>query len=291
MGQSVSEHESGDFLSVLDSTVIQEEIAQKATAVARQIPEIEAVILRGSLATQSGDVFSDIDLLLVCRSLDQVAGLKNTFLSRADSIGSLVHHYSSVVNPVNHLLFFEPLVQLELDFKTYEQAANSWKTANGRLLYDRTRRGRSAIEASRQKRFDIESCRPFLTNTAAVIPVSVCQVCGYYTRGERLTAWDDLDWLRNLMLRASGYLLGMWDEGPRRAETRFPAEVVHYYRETRAVSTTNLWDAVDLLLKWYVEWMVPRLQRIDVQVKNDLLARVRTYVNRLHHEDRSGSDT
>ncbi len=279
--------EGAQFLADLNSTAVQTEIAQKATRVARQIPEVEAVILRGSLATQSGDIFSDIDLLLLCQKPDQLEGIKKTFLSQAHQLGPVIHSYSSVVNPINHLLIFDPMVQLELDLKSYQQAASSWKTAKGVLLYDRTGLGRSAIENAQRIVFDIDAHKPFLTNTAAIVPVSVYLIYGYYTRGERLAALDDLDWLRNQMLRASSYLLGMQDEGPRRAETKFPADVVHYYRETRTSTARNIWAAVELILKWYADWMIPRFQELDVAVPNNLLTRVRTCVDELHRRSRT----
>ena len=42
------------------------------------------------------------------------------------------------------------------------------------------------------------------------------------------------------MLSASGCVLQMWDEGPRRAENRFPSEIAGYCTETRNISTRDV---------------------------------------------------
>lgn len=52
-------------------------------------------------------------------------------------------------------------------------------------------------------------------------------------RGEYSTAFDDLDCLRKYLLRIAGQLLGIWDEGLRRAEEKIPKKHNLVYDEIR----------------------------------------------------------
>ena len=55
------------------------------------------------------------------------------------------------------------------------------------------------------------------------------------------------------MLRVCGWLFGLYDEGPRRAEQRFPEDVLDYYNKSRVKTVDEIWNGLQILLDWYEE--------------------------------------
>jgi len=83
-------------------------------------------------------------------------------------------------------------------------------------------------------------------------------------RGEDVTIIDFVAWIRRKMLRISGFLLGMWDEGTRRAEQRFPKGLIQYYERCKIKEMEGVWDCLMVFLEWYSDWMVPKLEEHEI---------------------------
>ncbi|TFG98036.1 hypothetical protein E4H12_07145 [Candidatus Thorarchaeota archaeon] len=78
------------------------------------------------------------------------------------------------------------------------------------------------------------------------------------------SAIDSVDWIAAEMLRISGWLLGIRNDGHRRAEQRFPEDVLSYYCRNHAKDITDIWNSLQVFLNWYIEWMVPKLTKHNI---------------------------
>ncbi len=213
------------------ATATHELLIAKATSVAKTIAQVEAVLLRGSLARGIGDVYSDIDLLVLTSSGKEGQQLVQRLLAdRTAEVGSVLFHFQSMANPLDLIVCFAPWVMLEFNVRAAEEGGRTWKTAHSRLIYDRATFGAQALAQADAIAFRLEAVKPRLENLARALPALCTVIWGYYRRGEILAAMSDMGWLRDQLLSASGLLLGLWDEGPRRAERRFPREVLNYHQ-------------------------------------------------------------
>lgn len=145
----------------------------------------------------------------------------------------------------------------------------------GEILYDRNGLAESVVNDAKQHRFDIKEHLPVINSRAAAIPVFMYITAGHLVRGEKITAVNDIDWIRNDMLTISGWLLGQYDEGCRRAEERFPVEVLDYYNRSRVKKVDEIWDGLQILLDWYDQWMVPEFDKFDVTHSQEQVAQMR----------------
>ena len=250
-----------EFFSDLAYTKKHLELAEKAAEISKSISGVEAVILKGSLSSDFGDVFSDVDFLVLYQGEVEIfEKIKQHFIRKLSLIGNVILNYNSNGNPKDLIIYFQPLIKFDLNIRTFEQAASSWTTASGVLLFGRSGLGVQAIKGARELKFDMHRYLPYLKNMAIAIP-NLCYIaCGYAVRGEDLAALEDVDWLRNEMLKTSGYLLNLWDEGPRRAEKRFPVEVRSFYKSSRVKTVDEIWEAAEILLDWYIKWLVPNFE-------------------------------
>ena len=54
-----------EFLSDISTTSYHHKIVEKALNIAKQIEEVEGILLKGSLGKGEGDIFSDIDFQIL----------------------------------------------------------------------------------------------------------------------------------------------------------------------------------------------------------------------------------
>ena len=69
--------------------------------------------------------------------------------------------------------------------------------------------------------------------------------------------------------------MGIRDEGPRRAETRFPHVILDYYSKTRVKDKADIWDALTVILDWYEEWMVNKFEEHEISHSANQVERMR----------------
>jgi len=160
----------------------------------------------------------------------------------------------------NRIIFIKPLVKLELIVRTGEEAKVNWRYADAKILFDRSGLGESIKEETNKMSFKIEDILSWVGNSATFLPTMFYLATASVVRGEYITAMDGFDWIRSQMLKVSGWLLGQRDEGPRRAEQRFPSEVLTFYRDSRVGEAMEIFNALIILMDWYENWMVPRFE-------------------------------
>ncbi len=206
------------------------ELVEKALEVVRDIPETEGVILKGSLGKDEGDIFSDIDFLILHdgEPPDSMR-ISNMFMDRLDRIGEMIHFFTSTAFHEDKIIYFKPFVKFELNVRTCKQAAEDWRTSAGKVLFDRGGSIGEVVEAASEIAFSIDDVMETVRDRAIQIPTFCYITAGFVVRGEDATALNALDWVSNDMLKLSGWILGLWDEGTRRAEERFPPEVLAFY--------------------------------------------------------------
>jgi hypothetical protein len=102
-------------------------------------------------------------------------------------------------------------------------------------------------------------------------------------RGEHITAIDFAAWIRRLLLRVSGFLLGMWDEGTRKAELRFPRELINYYHHCKIGKIEDMWQCLDVFLEWFSEWLVPRFDKSGIINAKDEVKLIRAILKELEN--------
>ena len=174
----------------------------------------------------------------------------------------VLYYYTSGFE--NRIIFIKPLIKFELIVRTIEAAGSRWKYAKAKILYDKTGIGESIKERANTISFP-ENLDSVIGNKAVFLPTMFYLASASVVRGEFITALDGMDWIRNEMLGVCGWLLDQWDEGPRRAERRFPLEVLSFYRNSRVSSAEDIFDALLVLMDWYEKWMVPRFDERNIQ--------------------------
>ena len=209
-----------EFLDDVTTTKYHHDIIDKALNVAKDIPEVEGVILKGSLGKGEGDIFSDIDFQIVhsCEP-EMSAEIMKKFMDRLSEI------------------------------------------AKSKILFDRSGLVKDIVEEARTIPFDFDDVLTIVKGRAIAIPAFTYITAGFVVRGEYIAAIEAVDWIAAEMLRISGWLLGIRNEGPRRAEQRFPEDVLSYYNGSRAKDIADVWNSLQVFLNWYTEWMVPHLEK------------------------------
>ncbi|MHA2249006.1 MAG: nucleotidyltransferase domain-containing protein [Candidatus Kariarchaeaceae archaeon] len=260
-----SEEEIRDFLSDVKTTHHHEKLINNALEVAKEIPQIEAVFLFGSLSKGEGDLFSDIDFYVLFKDKEEEEIIKEQFLDQIDRVGEAIHLFYSTFNMKDFIIYFKPFIKFEFGLKLYDDLCKSWTLTTAKLLYDRNGWGSKAIEESLKIKFNMQDHTMFLQNVAIAFPSFCYIVAGFIIRGEHITALYSCDWVREYILRASQLILGIYDEGPRRAEQRLPAEVVDMVKRTQVKQIDDIWFALVTFLTWYEEWFIPRADKLNLQ--------------------------
>ncbi len=259
-----SKEEVAAFLEDTTCMNWHEAIIEKATAVASSIPEVEAILLKGSLAKGEGDIFSDIDFLILHIGDDSTtAKIRKQIMNGLSDIGDVIHYFFSTFDNETPIIYFKPWVKFELAIDLVENAKNHWTHSFAKTLFDRNKLGAAVVEQASKVSFDMSDHVLQISNLAIALPSFVYIVAGFVVRGEHISAIDALDYVRNEMLTVNGLLLGLWNEGPRRAGMRFPEKVLYYYNRTRVAEVSDVWLALGYLLDWYEDWLIPRFEQLE----------------------------
>ena len=253
------------LLGDTSTTAFHEEVIARATNIAKQLDDVEGVLLTGSLGKGEGDVFSDIDFQILHEGApEQSVAILDLFMSRLDEVGNMIHFFPSTASSADCIIYLEPFVKFELSVRTLENASRSWKTPMAKILFDKRGLVRKAIKSADSVTFSLEKHMPTIRGRAVAIPAFCYITGGHIVRGEHITALDGVNWMRNDMLVLSGWLLGKWDEGPRRAESRFPQEVLDYYMLSSIAHVDEIWRSLSVLLDWYYDWMIPHFENLSI---------------------------
>ncbi len=253
------------FLRDTKTTEYHEEIIQKATDVLQTIPEVDCILLMGSLGKGEGDIFSDIDFYVIHEgNKEDSQSLKSKMLRMIDENCEVLYGYTTGFQKRDNIIFMNPLVKFELNIRSAEESVGNWKYAKTRILYDPKGIGKRLQEDAEEIIFTLDQILPWLSNSAIFLPTMFYLASSFVVRGEYATAMDGVDWIRSEMLRISGWLLGQWDEGPRRAETRFPSEILSYYWDSRVLTPKEIFQSTSILMDWYETWMVPRFEELEI---------------------------
>ena len=199
--------------------------------------------------------------------------------ARTGEIGSVLFHFQSMANPSDLIVCFAPWVMLELNVRAAEEGGGTWKTAHSRLLYDRRGLGAQALAQADEITFQLDAVKARIENLARALPALCTVIWGYRMRGEIVTAMSDMGWLRDQLLSVSSLVLGLWDEGPRRAERRLPPEVLGYYQRCYPCDATGLASALEAALQWYEAWLVPRLDACAIPHSHAFVQTARDFVS------------
>lgn len=254
--------EMDEFLNDFSNLTHHQQIQDKALKFIKNIDGVEAIFLGGSLANETGDIFSDIDFYVVLKDNGDKEKVAAVILNNLDEFGHLIHVYPSAAKRQDVIVYFKPLVKFELAFKSLEQIRKSWKMGSAAmLLFDRNGLGQEALENAKKIEFDFRRYEDEVRRLAVSLPSFCFITAGYILRGEIITSKDFIAWMRRNLMRISGFLLGIWDEGTRRAEQRFPTEILNYYNLILLGTEEQMWDALDTLLDWYENFLCPEFDK------------------------------
>jgi len=254
-----------EFLNDVTVTDWHHALVNNALEVVKGFPEAEGAILKGSLGRGRGDVFSDIDFVILHDGEpSDSAGISRRFMNELDRIGEMIHFFTSTAFHEDKIIYFRPFVKFELNVRTCRQAEGDWSSSLGEILYDRRGRLKEVVAAASEVKFSVDNVMDTFRDRAIQIPTFCYITAGFIVRGENATALNALNWIRNDMLRLSGWILGQWDEGPRRAEERFPEEVLDFYMQSTAKTVEEIWDGIKVLLAWYENWLIPRFEELSL---------------------------
>ncbi len=276
-------HTIEQFLDNLTSTSWHDEIITKATDVASKIPGVKAIILRGSLAKGEGDAFSDIDFYIIHDGVEEDSKkIMSHFMNRLSEIGNVLHYFTSTVDAKSRIIYFTPFVKFELNIKT-KKKVYGWKSNQVKILYDPERVAKQII-LKLDTEFSIEPVLLSIQNTAVALPAFCYMTAGYLVRGEWITALEGIRWVASNLLKISGHFLNQWDEGPRRAETRFPEPVLDYYWGMQPKDVNDIWNAIDVALDWYLEWLIPWFNEHSIKTAEEEVPLIRLILGKLYSE-------
>ncbi len=254
-----------EFLEDTSTTKYHQELIETAVKLAEGIEEIEGVILKGSLAVDKGDVFSDIDFQVIHdRNHSVSAIILEKFIIELEKVESIIQHFPSTANPHDSIIYLHPFLKFELSVGTCDEMRKRWRVGLGKILFNRNGLATDVVKDAKKLKFIIDEHLSTIASRAAAIPVFMYITAGHLVRGEEIAAIHDIDWIRNDMLCVSGWLLGLYDEGYRRAEERFPGEVLNYYYRSRVKTVDEIWKGLQILLDWYEEWLVPELDKLEI---------------------------
>jgi len=254
-----------EFLEDVTTTKYHYEIIDKALIIAKDIEEVEGVILKGSLGKSEGDIFSDIDFQIVhSRTPEESAVIMDKFMERLSELGEIIQYFPSTAFAEDQIIYIHPFVKFELSVGTCDANAQKWHVASAKVLFDRNGFVKDIIEEAKTLPFNFDDVYAIVKGRATAIPAFTYITAGFVVRGENIAAIEAVDWIAAEMLRISGWFLGIRDEGPRRAEQRFPKEVLSYYNRSRAKDIIDVWNSLQVFLDWFAEWMVPLLEKRNI---------------------------
>lgn len=274
--------EMEDILSNFSELGYHRNIYKKALQIASSINQVEAVFILGSIAEEKADFFSDIDFYIICQEKKQIEIIQNQILSKVNQIAPIIHIYRSNAKLNDLIIYFKPLVKFELVIDTDINLAKNWKLGTSSiLLFDRNGLGGKALKESQKLEFNLENHINEISNLAIELPSFCYMICGYLLRGEYVTSIDFISWIRRKMLRVSGFLLGIRDEGTRRAEERFPPELINYYTKLMVANFNEIWEKLHIILDWYSKWMVSRFTEHNITHTEKEVFLIRNLINNL----------
>ena len=264
------------FLKDLKALDLHQIIVNNALEIAKELPQIEAILLLGSLAINTADIFSDIDFYVVIKEKGELNQIKNHFLQNLSNIGTPIHIFSSNAYPNSSIIYFKPFIKFELVIEDYDKLVRNWRVGKvAQLLYDRNGLGAQAMLVAKELEFKLEKYELEIKNVAIELPSFCFNIAGYMLRGEHITSIDFIAWIRRLLLRICGFFLGLWDEGTRRAELRFPNEVLNYYHRCLVKNVEEIWQILSNILDWYSDWLVPHFERHNIPHVNAEVPNIR----------------
>ncbi|MBD3197864.1 MAG: hypothetical protein GF317_22625 [Candidatus Lokiarchaeota archaeon] len=280
-----SEEELSSFLEDYKKLTNHEEIIAKALTFAKEIPQIEAIFLFGSLSQQKGDIFSDIDFYLLVEKDDDVFKALNLFLTDIEKLGETIHTFQSNAKKNSIIIYIKPYVKFELVVESFPKLSNEWRLGKrASVLFDKNGLGKKAIEISKSKKFDLSIHMNEIRNLAIELPSFCFLIAGYMYREEYITIIDFIAWIRRKLLRISGFFLGLWDEGTRRAEERFPKELVNHYNRCKICEMNDVWHCLDTFLDWYSHWLVPNFEKNDIVHANQEVPIIKSAIKKIKNK-------
>lgn len=277
-----SEQEMLRFIHNFDNDNYHKSIVYHAIKLSEKIPNVEAAFLFGSLSKGSADIFSDIDFYLMIEDDIDFKDIIASFLLEIDSLGEPIHIFQSNAKKNSTIIYFKPFIKFELVVENYSKLIKEWRLAErASLLFDKRGLGEKAINESKNIKFDIQNYINEIQNVALELPSFCFLISGYMTRGEYITVIDFIAWIRRKLLRISGLLLGIQDEGTRRAEKRFPKELLEYYNNCKVKDKEDVWNCLMVFLEWYSNWMVPKFEEKSIINANQEVNVIKTAIKKV----------
>jgi predicted nucleotidyltransferase len=263
-------NEIQNFLGDLKNLSYHNLIINKALKLAKKLSQIDAVFLLGSLASNTADIFSDIDFYIMINQKKHLLKIKNHFLINLNKIGEPIHIFQSNAYPNSSIIYFKPFIKFELMIEDYTKLIDNWRVGEvSKLLYDPKGLGKKAVNAASKLQFTIDKYDLEIKNVAIELPSFCYNIAGYMLRGEYITSLDFIAWIRRLLLRICGFFLDMWDEGTRRAELRYPKEILDYYYRCQTSKIDGIWQCLYNILDWYSTWLVPKFDLHGIPHANE----------------------
>jgi predicted nucleotidyltransferase len=270
------------FFKNFHSLLSHQNIINEALSLAKNIPEVEAVLLLGSLAINTADIFSDIDFYVLIKNKSHLTKIKEHFLGNLNKIGNPIHLFASNAYPNSSIIYFKPYIKFELVIEDYDKLIKNWRIGKvAKLLYDRRGLGTQAIQVTEELTFSLKKYELEIKNVAVELPSFCYNIAGYMLRGEYITSIDFIAWIRRLLLRICGFFLGIWDEGTRRAELRFPKEVIHHYHQCKVKNKDEIWQVLHNILDWYADWLIPQFEQHNILHANEEVPIIRFMLTEL----------
>jgi len=283
LGNLPSDNEIDDLMSNLDSTKWHDGIVERAVNITKKIPGVKAIVLRGSLANKTGDAFSDIDFyILHDKSENESVLIRNGFMKKISNIGDVVHFFTSTYDLNSRIIFFKPFIKFELDVKTLKEA-RSWQPEKIKILYD-PKGVMNHILLISDGEFKLDSVLEDIRNTAVAFPAFCYITAGHLVRGEWITALEDIQWVRSKLLQTSSWFLSQWDEGPRRAEQRFPRPIIDFYWSMQSTDVADIWNSISTAIGWYMDWLVPWFNEHSIKTAVEQIPLIRLLLGMLQKE-------
>ena len=259
------EEEIQVFLENLNDLSIHNKIINNAIEFSTKIPNVEAIYIMGSLALDTADIFSDIDFYVMINQTSEIDEIKSLYLSNLFNFGKVIHVFQSNAYSKNSIIYFKPYIKFDLMIDHYEKMINNWRLGKrAKLVFDRNGLGRKAMIEANEISFDLKKYELEIRNLAIELPSFCYNIAGYMLRGEYITSIDFVAWIRRLLMRISGFLIGIWDEGTRRAEARFPEEIISFYYQIKISKINDVWSCLNVFLKWYSQWLIPLFEKFNI---------------------------
>ena len=100
-----------NFLKDFKNLSYHKKIIEKAVEIAKNIKEVEAVFLLGSLANDTGDLFSDIDFFIMYEDDTVREDIFNIFMKNVEKLGAIIHISESSATSNDLIIFMQTLVK------------------------------------------------------------------------------------------------------------------------------------------------------------------------------------